>query len=461
MIERTKLEMAAWIPDLGAAEGPKYLALADALTASIRAGELEPGTRLLPQREMARQLSMDLTTVSRAFKIARQRGLIDGRGKAGSFVRDGASYSIDAAVQVDTGLNTPPVPAGGSIQNAMKKAFGQALDQSAGSLLQYQPAVGDQGICRAGADLAVRLGLSPGSHQIVLTSGGQNALLAVSRTVLSPGDKVACGEFIYPGFRAIASRLGIKLVPLPEMNAAALDHACTENKITALYVVPTNDNPTAATIPVYEREKIAEVALRHNLQIIEDDAYGLLPKRFLPAISSLMPQRSWHILSTSKTISPALRIAFVSAPSVADAIRLRGEVHDIAVMPPPLNAAMVALWLRDGTFDKLLSAVRTEAERRSQLAANILSGYSMGRHPQGYHIWLQLPEGASASYLSQKLAAAGVGAIPSDRFAVRKTDIQALRVSLGGVTPQATVTAALKQLAGHLALNAVQQPDVV
>jgi DNA-binding transcriptional MocR family regulator len=146
---------------------------------------------------------------------------------------------------------------------------------------------------------------------------------------------------------------------------------------------------------------------------------------------------------------------------VADALRLAAEVHETAVMPPPLNAAMIAMWLREGTFDSLVSAVRDESEWRSDLAARILKDHSICLQPQGYHLWISLPAGASASMLSQQLAAAGVGAIPSDRFAVGKMAAQALRVSLGGTAPRKTLEAALRQLAGHLSLLDVERADII
>ena len=461
MSGKMRPRMTAWVPDLSRKNGPKYLALAEALTAAIGSGKLAPGARLPPQRELAQILGFDLTTITRAYNVARQRGLIDGRGKAGSFVRETALHSINAAAQVDTGLNTPPVPPCGILERAMKEAFELALGQSASSLLQYQSAAGDQAICRAGADLAARVGLRTEADRIVLAAGGQNALLAISRAALAPGARVACGEYVYPGFRAIASRSGLELVPLPTMTADALELACRQHQVSALYVVPTNDNPTGATIPLSERQRIAKVAERHGLKIIEDDAYGLLPRNPLPAISSLVPQQSWYILSTSKIISPALRIAFVSAPTVADTLQLAAEVHDTAVMPPPLNAAMVAVWLREGTFDNLVAAVRAEAEWRSDLARRVLTDHAISSHAQGYHVWVRLPEGASASALSQQLAAAGVGAIPSDRFAAGKGSAQALRISLGGAAPRSTVEAALRQLAAHLSLRDVEQAGLL
>ena len=76
-----------WLPDLDHIAGPKYAAIADALSAAVDRGELPGGTRLPPQRDVAARLGVDLTTVTRAYDEARRRGLIEARGRAGSFVR--------------------------------------------------------------------------------------------------------------------------------------------------------------------------------------------------------------------------------------------------------------------------------------------------------------------------------------------------------------------------------------
>ncbi|WP_161956900.1 PLP-dependent aminotransferase family protein [Sphingosinithalassobacter portus] len=453
--------MTRWIPDLSGFSGPIYRKIAEALTDAIKKGELSPGDRLPPQRDMAATLGCDLTTVTRGYAIARQRGLIEGQGKAGSFVRNAAAASISAASQVDTALNTPPVPASGVLQAAMTDGLGRLAGQLHSPLFQYQGAGGDSVSRRAGVDLVSRLGIRAEVDQIVVTAGGQNALHAVASTILRPGDSVACGSFAYPGFRAIAHRLSLDLVPLPAMTAAALEQACTARTISALYVVPTNDNPTTATINAAERERIAQVAARHGIQIIEDDAYGLLAPAPIRSIASFVPQLAWYISSTSKIISPALRVAFLSAPNIPGALQVADCIHQTAVMPPPINAAMIAFWLQEGTFDTLVHAVRGEAAWRTRLARDVLKDHAVECHPQGYHLWLRLPEGHLASELSQKLAVAGIGAIPSDRFAVAGSDEQALRISLGGPGDRPTLEAALKLLAGHLSLLDVARTNLV
>ena len=79
--------MLSWMPRIEKGSGPKYLAIAEALLADVQAGRLKPGYRLPPQRQLAKELGVDLTTVTRAFNEARRMGLIEANSGRGSFVR--------------------------------------------------------------------------------------------------------------------------------------------------------------------------------------------------------------------------------------------------------------------------------------------------------------------------------------------------------------------------------------
>lgn len=76
-----------WLPVLAEADGPRYLAFVQALEHDIQTGLLKPGTRLLPQRDMAIQLGLSVGTVSRAYAEAETRGLISGEVGRGTFVQ--------------------------------------------------------------------------------------------------------------------------------------------------------------------------------------------------------------------------------------------------------------------------------------------------------------------------------------------------------------------------------------
>lgn len=441
----------AWLPDIGGIAGPKYKAVASAIAAAVTRGELRHGDRLPPQRDLAATLGIDLTTVTKAYDLARQRGLIIARGRAGSFISPTAKNGEAAAAgQSDIAMNSPPIPVEGRLHDAMASALDTLARTDGLARLHYQRRGGAASDRETGAALLTRTGLASEAEQILVTAGGQNALHAIATMLLRPGDRIACGTYIYPGFRAIARRIGAALIPLADITPDTLAAAHADAPLRALYIVPTNDNPTAITRTAQQRAAIAGWAQGAGVQIIEDDAYGLLPEAPLPAIASFAPEISWHIASMSKIISPALRIGFVRTPGVTEAMQLAACQHESAIMPPPINAAMVSLWVADGRFDELVGAVRKEAAWRQKLARTILGDAQYAAHPEAYHLWLPLPDDASPDTLAAALSLDGLSAVPSDGFAVAPGSPKALRISLGGTADRTGLTRGLRQLAAHL-----------
>lgn len=440
----------AWLPDLAREPGPKYRAIADALGRAIDAGRLGAGERLPSQRILAERLGVDLTTVTKAYDMARHRGLIDTRGRAGSFVTAHGSETAAEPPHRDMGMNTPPDLPGGMLSAALTRSIGVLLAPGGAARLHYQPPGGAPQDRAAGAAWLASLGAPADEAQVVMTAGGQNALHAILATALAPGDAIACGRFVYPGLKALAARLGLTLVPLAELSAAALEAAA----VKALYLVPTNDNPTAHTVMLEERRAIAAVAERRGLIVIEDDAYSALSSTPIPPLGALAPGRCWHIASLSKIVSPALRVGWVRAPDIGAALRLAARVHETAVMPPPLNAAISCAWIADGTLARLVAAMRVEAEARQALAAEMLGGIAYQSHPQGYHLWLDLPDGLRAADLAEAMTGSGLSVVPGERFAVRPETHQAARISLGGPIDRARLTRALGLLRAHLSTRA-------
>ena len=441
----------AWRPRISGIAGPKYKAVASDIAAAVTRGELRHGDRLPPQRALARQLGIDLTTVTKAYDLARQRGLIVARGRAGSFISDDArTGEIATAAQGDIAMNNPPIPPENGIAGAMTAALATLARTGGLARLHYQRPGGAAADRETGAELLARTGLVSDAEQLIVTAGAQNGLHAIASTILKPGDRVACGRYIYPGFRAIAQRIGVTLVPLAEITAVRLDAAHAAAPLRALYVVPTNDNPTTTTIAVKDRRDIAAWAHSAGVQIIEDDAYGLLPDTPIPAIASFAPEISWYVASMAKIVSPALRVGFVRAPGVPGAMQLASCQHESTVMAPPLNVAMLSLWLADGSFDRLVDAVRKEAAWRQKLARTVLGDARYAADPQGYHLWLPLPDDSNPDLLAAALALDGLSAVSSDRFAVTPDAPKALRVSLGGAIDRRGLSRALHRLAAQL-----------
>ena len=258
-----------WLPDLDRIAGAKYTAIADALGMAIDRGTLRGGTRLPPQRDLAARLGIDLTTVTRAYDMARRRGLIEARGRAGSFVRAPQRVEIADLARVDTGMNLPPELPGGLLARTIADTVGALLLDASPLRLQYQAAGGSMEDRAAGVRFLGTVGLQAEPDQVILAAGGQNALHAILGAALRPGDAILCRRFVYSGFRAIARWLGLRLVGLDRLDAASIAAACAADpKIRAIYLVPTNDNPTAVTLDEAARREIAAAATRHDLQVL-------------------------------------------------------------------------------------------------------------------------------------------------------------------------------------------------
>ena len=440
-----------WLPDLDRAGGPKYLAIAEAVSAAIEAGELRAGERLPPQRDLAARLGVDLTTVTKAYDQARSRGLIIARGRAGSFVLPQGMIAAGPPPR-DTGMNMPPEVESGSLLLSWERTTSALLNSpGAGGRLHYAPAGGCETDRIAGARIFERIGLASHPDEVVVTAGSQNALHAIIGATLGVGDTVACGPYAYPGFLALARKAGLKLAPMVRVDAAELEALCRTRKIAALYLVPTNDNPTTTTLGTSERAAIAEVVRKHGIHIIEDDAYGLLDEHPLAPLSSLVPELAWYVATSSKIISPALRVAHVRAPSLRQAMALAAQIHDSNVMAPPLNAALLTCWVEDRRYDRLIAEMRAEAIRRQAIAAEILPLASYAAHPCGYHLWVTLGADGNAAQISSMLAGAGMTALPADSFLPGGTSAaQALRVSLGGAIDVSGVRRGLTMLSMYL-----------
>jgi DNA-binding transcriptional MocR family regulator len=429
--------MQSWHPDLEKSDGPKYLAITAELERDVETGRLSAGDRLPPQRALAERLGVDLTTITRAYDEARRRGLIEADGRRGSFVRarPATLADDDGAVPADTGMNMPPVPRA-ALAEAWTQGTAMLFQGRVAARLHYQPAGGAMEEREAAARLLVERGVEAGPDMVLVTAGGQHALHAAIRAQLHPGDVVCVGRYAYSGFLTLARGFGLRLRVVEGdeegMDPDALDAACRAERVRALYIVPTNDNPTTATLGEDRRRAIADIARRHDLAILEDDAYGQLPAAPLPPLATFAPERTWHIASVSKILSPSLRIAHLRAPSVKDAMRAATDLHATAVMAAPLNAALVTAWLENGTYARLIAEVRAEAAWRRGLAADILEGVDWSAHPEGYHLWLRLDEGVMVHEILNALRPAGLSVVPGDAFAVEPLAERRLRVSIGG-----------------------------
>lgn len=245
------------------------------------------------------------------------------------------------------------------------------------------------------------------------------------------------------------------------MTPDSLEDRCRSGAPKALYLVPAIDNPTTATLPEARRRKIVEIARRHGLAIIEDDPYSSLLKDAPLSMVELAPERTWHIETLSKCATPALRIAYVMAPSDAQALRLAGVLRAMNLMAPPLNAALASRWIMTGRLDDIRNAIRDEAVERQTIAQSLLRRFDYAADPHGHHLWLKMPPYWRAADLANHAERGGFAVVPSSAFAISSEPPEAVRISLGVAADREQLCQALKLLADLLAQPVLPSKAIV
>lgn len=464
-----------WTRLVNTSQRPIYIAIADAITLAIKRGELQEGDRLPPHRTLARELGIDLTTVTRAYTEARHRGLIDATVGRGTFIRTPSAASQAAGrpyMSIDMSMNLPPQSQDPSLGVLLREACSTMVGSSNPALLMaYPPGGGDLRDREAAAFWLQPACGRVDPDRILIAPGGQSALAAVATLLLDCGATVLTDPVTYPNFRTLAGHLGLHLVPVDSdaegMIPEAVERACRSLDPRAIYVVPSIQNPTTATLSAERRQSLAQVAAQFGIHLIEDDAYGMLPSQVLPAVSSFVPGQGYYIGTLSKCLSPGLRTAFMVAPDVQQAQRLTTALRAMALCASPLITRIVTNWITDGKALALRDGIRQENAARQKIAGEILPSGSFHAQPEGPHLWLSLPERWDRREFVAYLRRMGIILVPSDAFFVNldcrlAEHPNAVRICLGGVTSQSVLTAALQSIAEALRREPGQLiPEVV
>lgn len=450
--------MTNWAPALKGRPAPLYEALAEAIAEDCARGRLKAGDQLPTHRELADRLGVTVGTVSRGYSEAARRGLLSGEVGRGTFVRgpgpEPASLADADAAFVDLGVNHPPA----SPTEAHARALSRSLLDLGGRadlarLLDYPLEGGHPAHRDAAATWIRRLGLDVRADQVLVCGGSQHGLMAALSVLLDPGDVLLVEELTYPGLKATANLLRLRLRPVAldghGMRADALEEASRDRQAKAVYCVPTIQNPTASVMPADRRRALADVIRARGLALVEDDVHARLAEA-PPPIASLVPEKTVYITSTSKTLAPGLRIGFIAAPPPLVG-RLAAAIRATIWAAAPLMAEVVAGWIRDGTADALVAERRREAALRHDKARQLLAGARYSAHPNGYHLWLELPRGWRSEEFAAAARRRGVAVTAADAFLTGGPAPHAVRVCLGGPSSRTAVELGLQRVAETLA----------
>lgn len=432
--------MTNWQPKADLLNRPAYLSLADQFARAIADGMLAPGTKLKPHRELAFDLGLSVQTVSRAYNDLIRRGLVAGRVGSGSFVLSQAAdsnapYLTHKSTEIIDLSILKPVCANLHIEKMREGLHWVADNLTAASALSFRPSSVLPRHRHIAANWLRRSGIEVAPESIVITDGATSAISTAVMSAVPCGATLAAPSLTHHLLIPLCKYLGLHLEGLAFDDKGvlpdALDHAARKGLVRALYTQPTVINPRANITSASRRHELIEVARRHDLYIIENDILGDLVIDPPPAYATLAPERVFHIRGFTKSSVPGLRLAYLAPPSRGAAIAANRHLV-VNWMATPVMVDLLSHWVEDGSLDQLIAWQRTALQRRYDIVSQIFAGLDYRAHPQGLHVWLQLPEGLEEDPFVSQMRAQGV-AVASGR-AFRVNDFarrNAVRIALG------------------------------
>jgi len=461
--------MTIWTPELKTREGHPYQQLGAAIIDAINVGDLKPGERLPPQRDLAYALKISVGAVGRAYALARARGLLVGEVGRGTYVagRNNRPSSDDFSspghqdTVVNLRRNLPPDIGQGTV---LKELAQYALEDGENLFLDYNPSGGTLLQRSAGAQWLSRFGIVAPPDDVVVCAGVHQAMTIALLTATKPGDLIVCDHLTYMGIKQIAVMHQRRLEGLPMdahgMIPEALDDICARKNVAAVFLVPTFQNPTASLMPAERRNAIAKIAETKDLFLLEDDVYAALLPAPLPTFQSLVPERVFYASGSSKSLAPGLRTAFLKAPAQFTE-RAKAIQHNLNLGQAPLIANLTAQFISSGAMEQVLAAQRKEVAKRAAAAKELFSDYVLTCHESAIHAWLTLPESWRAHEFSQAALDHGISLTIAEDYAVgRQPAPQAVRLALGAPKTLGDLRAALLSLKELLEENPLEQTQV-
>jgi DNA-binding transcriptional MocR family regulator len=452
-----------------AADGPLYRLLAGRIGRLADVGSLPPGTRLPPERDLAAVLAVSRNTVAMAYQLLRDDGMAESRQGSGTRIVphrvtpaavhrangfftgmletsavsfDLSVATVECAPQVAAALDDPAsvLPA------AARRALTAGTGYFPHGLPELRAAIADM--------LTARHSLPTEPAQVIITTGGQQALDLLIRCEVATGHPVVTEDPTFPGALDALQRSGARVVGVPPGDVARLTAAVTAHAPSLVYLIPTHQNPVGSVLPADARDAVVGLARRRlDITFVDDLTLGELPLSdggAPPPLAALAPgaPNIVTIGSLSKLYWGGLRLGWARAPAgIADRLAVAKAAADLGstAYQQGLAAALVAgrhdeivkwraEWLRP-RYDAAVTALRAA-----------LPGWAWDPPSGGLTIWARLPGGLDSDAFAQAALRHGVAIVPGRLLST--SDSAGSHVRLAFTQPPEHLTAAIAALGG-------------
>lgn len=331
----------------------------------------------------------------------------------------------------------------------IKEASGKALAQDPGAALQYGATEGLMLLREELANFMATKGVDLTADELIVTTGSQQALDLLGKTMISPGDKVIVEGPTFLATIQCFRLYGAELISAPcdghGVKTDELETLIAQHKPKFVYLIPTFGNPSGALLSLERRKKVLELAVKYNTLIVEDDPYGDLyfnepPPPSILALSSTVPGSRNLIAycgSMSKVLSPGLRIGWMIAqPELLAKATMCKQFSDAHTST--FAQATAAQYLKAGRMPATLNNVRTVYANRAKAMGNALMR-ELGNtveftQPQGgLFFWARLTgnggKTSDASDFAKRAIEQGIAFVPGAPFYAANPDTATFRLS--------------------------------
>ncbi|MFY9438485.1 MAG: PLP-dependent aminotransferase family protein, partial [Burkholderiaceae bacterium] len=322
------------------------------------------------------------------------------------------------------------------------QASAQALQDNPGGALQYGATEGFEPLRTELVKLMGQKGAAIENADLIVTTGSQQALDLVGKTLINPGDKVIVEGPTFLATIQCFRLYGADLISAPVddegVDVDNLEQLIATHKPKLVYLIPTFGNPSGATLSLARRKRILELAVKTGTLVIEDDPYGDLyfdapPPPSLLALSADVPgSRDWlvHCGSLSKVLSPGLRVGWMVAPAalLGKAVMCKqfSDAHTSTCAQ-----ATAAAYLQSGRLPAELAKVRAVYAARARYMCDALErevgdAIRFVRPAGGLFVWATLTGANGAisdgSALAKRAIDNNVAFVPGTPFFAQDPD---------------------------------------
>lgn len=461
----TKLLSGIRIDQFGSA--PMYLQIANHLATKIQSSTLSTGTKLLPERELAKLLDVSRTTTINAYRLLEERGLVVTKVGSGTYVTEQSAvdqstttipweqlftpqYKSPLSSLLRTLISTPTADDTISLAAGMPDPdfYPLCIIEKALISSKYNLELSDFGHIATEGYLPLRQTLAAWQNRqeiqtspdhLLIASGSQQSLYLIVKAFIEPRDYVIIESPTYLGAIQTLEASGARILSLPKsdaINFELLEDYLIRYRPKLMYTIPTFQNPTGRVMSLTDRQELIRLAARYRLVLVEDDPYSQLyyGQQPPPSLKSLDTYGGVIYMGTfSKILFPGLRTGWVTAsPQVIN--RLAQEKQYMDLHSNTLSQRVLHVCLEEDYLPGHLSTVRREYKKRRDAMANAVrrhcNNYMDFTMPEGgFYLWCTLNPPASPSELLRRAAAVGVSFVPGEAFYTNGTKSSEMRLS--------------------------------